>query len=188
MEIITYIPKSFTLGESLEWERDYTDYKTSDGWAVTAKFRASGSTGFDIAASGENSIWTFSALPAATASLTAGVFYCQVWATRTNEAKIIETAAVVASAPFGATSVNFDGRSQYQKILQAIDALVAGKATLDQQAYQIGNRRLDRIPIPDLLALRSQYAKLYNREKRAAALKKGAGFAAPVRVRFDIPD
>ena len=47
--------------------------------------------------------------------------------------------------------------TENQRILDAIDAALLNRATTDQQGYMIGTRRLDRIPIPDLLKLRSQF-------------------------------
>lgn len=75
-----------------------------------------------------------------------------------------------------------------KQILDAIDAMLLGKATLDQQEYQIGDRQLRRIPIPDLLTLRETYARLYSQEQQAARLTKGGPFFKTVLTRFGTPE
>jgi hypothetical protein len=79
-----------------------------------------------------------------------------------------------------------DGRSFVKQALDAIEAVLAKRATKDQERYVIevnGSRReLWRTPIGDLLKLRDRYRAEYNAELRA---KSGSKLFGPtVRVRF----
>jgi hypothetical protein len=81
-----------------------------------------------------------------------------------------------------AISGEYDGRSDNQKALDAIEAVLARRATLDQQRYTINNRELWRTPIIELIKLRSFYAAAVAREKR-----KNSGnrtFGRRINVRF----
>jgi hypothetical protein len=77
--------------------------------------------------------------------------------------------------------------STLKEILDAIDAMVKGKATLDQKSYVIGNRQLERYPIPDLLMMREKYARLYAEEQRKIAVGNGASPFKSIFTRFTKP-
>ena len=87
------------------------------------------------------------------------------------------TSAVEASLAAASAETAVDTRSRVKRILDAVDAMIEGKATLDQQEYVIdtgaGSRSLKRIPIPDLILLRKTYAQLYNRELRKSGRRRG---------------
>ena len=55
--------------------------------------------------------------------------------------------------------------TQAEDILAAINATLENKATADQQAYMIGTRRLDRIPVDELRRLRSDFIVQVRAEK-----------------------
>ncbi|KAF1017679.1 MAG: hypothetical protein GAK31_00947 [Stenotrophomonas maltophilia] len=57
------------------------------------------------------------------------------------------------------TVAGYDARSEYRKALDAIEAVLAKRATLDQERYRINNRELYRTSISDLLKLRAFYAQ-----------------------------
>lgn len=65
----------------------------------------------------------------------------------------------------------YDGRSTAEKILEAIDAAMLGKATKDQQSYVIqsgsGSRSLSRLNLAELTEARKYYAGLVAAEARA---------------------
>lgn len=47
--------------------------------------------------------------------------------------------------------------SENEKSLNAINDTLLNRATPDQSAYMIGTRRLDRIPIPELLKMQAKF-------------------------------
>jgi hypothetical protein len=69
-------------------------------------------------------------------------------------------------------------------MLEAINALLEGRATKDQQSYRIGDRELTRIPVPELLKLRDYYKAEAQRETNAAALASGVGRPRTILTRF----
>ena len=58
-----------------------------------------------------------------------------------------------------------DGRSANRQALDAIEAVLAKRASLDQQRYRINNRELHRTDIADLLRLRAFYVEQVRREE-----------------------
>ena len=55
--------------------------------------------------------------------------------------------------------------TQNERILNAINAAIEGRADQDVSSYTIGTRRLDRIPMMELLSLRATYITAVRREK-----------------------
>lgn len=139
--IPTYEPREIVVGSTLKWTRDFEGYPASE-YSLTYYFRGAGQ-GFDAAAT--------------TSEMTPGAYYWQAVAVKDGEKFVAARgeAKAVAGLASVAAATTVDGRSEAKKTLDAIDALLAGKATLDQQQYSIagggGYRMLSRIPITELL-------------------------------------
>ena len=58
--------------------------------------------------------------------------------------------------------------SENERTLNAINDTILNRATSDQSAYMIGTRRLDRIPIDELLRLQARYITAVRIEKNKA--------------------
>lgn len=182
------VPKTFTAGESLAWQKSFDDHLPSEGWALKYSFRGAG-PGFDAIAADDCDDFVLNVAASVTAGCTAGKYFYQAFVERDAEKILVDSGEVqvLPSLSAAAAETVFDGRSEVKKTLDAIDAMLANKATLDQQSYVIGNRQLQRYSIPDLLALRATYQKLYNREVRAERLKNGGGYFQIIPVRFRQP-
>lgn len=187
MSIPTYEPQSFVAGETLQWTKELTDYSPSDGWAL--KYYFQGADRFTVDAVDAGTYFEITVARDTTRTVQAGTYYWQAFVTKDDETHLVDSGQVTMKPSLlneeGSTA--FDGRSTAKQILDAIDAMLKGKATLDQQEYQIGNRMLKRIPIPDLIALRTQYAQLYAREQRTEKLNQGAPFFKTILTRFVRP-
>ena len=66
--------------------------------------------------------------------------------------------------------------TENEEILAAINAAIQNRATVDQQVCMIGTRRLDRIPLEELRAMRTTYIT-------AVRLEKGKAFGT-VKVKL----
>lgn len=172
-------PARFVAGETLRWTKSLAEYSAADGWQLDYYFRSAAGAGFDVTASADGSSWSVTVAAAATAPLAAGDVTWQAWVSKGAEKYIVDdgTAAVergLAGTPAGSA---VDTRSRTKRILDAIDAMIEGKATLDQQEYTVdtgaGSRSLRRIPLPDLIQLRETYAQLYSRELRTKGRRRG---------------
>ena len=57
-----------------------------------------------------------------------------------------------------------------QRTLEAIEAVIEKRASIDQERYKINNRELWRTPIPELLVMRDRYRSELRRLKAAMEL------------------
>ena len=182
-DIPDYEPAEITPGETLEWTKEFDSFPASE-WTLKYYFRGAGQ-GLDAVATADGETHIVLVPAASTASLVAGAIYWQAWVEQGAEKHLVESgqATVKPSLAALAEDATFDGRSDVKRILDAVDAMIAGKATRDQQEYQIGNRMLRRIPLADLINLRKHYAGLYAKERRRA----GGLFIRNIETRFDEP-
>lgn len=184
----TTLKTQFSAGESLAWEKTYSDYDASDGWVLTYYFRGTG-TGFDIEATASGSKFVIVVPSTATETMVAGQYSYQGFVEKGTERIQVDsgTVQVFPSLVGSDVSATFDGRSEVKKILDAIDATIAGKATSDQLEYTIGNRQLRRYEFKDLILLRDKYQNLYNQEVRRENSTKGGKFFGKIKMGFTKP-
>jgi hypothetical protein len=185
-----FVPAEITIGETVEWEKDFDDYP-ADEWVITYYFRGYAGPGFDVAGTADGTTHVFSIATTVSDDMVAGRYDYQALAVKGTEKHLVDKGTVAAIASLAAinSSTTYDGRSTAKKILDAIDNLMAGKAALDQQKYLIATgvpgfssqREAERIQPTELLELRKYYAGLVRSENRR---KNGSPFRT-IRIQFD---
>jgi hypothetical protein len=193
-------PSEIIIGDSLLWRRrgvqaiseitdgvpTYIDIKASEGWAL--KFVAVGKLGVvSIAAAADDEDaddFKFAATATVTAAYVAGDYLWQVVATKTPTRYTIAEGRVTIKDNIAGRSALYDNRSHAKKVLDAIEAVIEGRASQDQMGYSIGGRTLSRTPLADLLKLRATYKTEYESELAAAGISAGLGSGRKVLTRF----
>lgn len=123
--------------------------------------------------------------------LPVGQYFFQAFVTNIadpTDKRLVDSGRVNVDADLSSVDVTtFDGRSQAELTLVAIDAMLAGKATRDQMSYTIGQRTLARIPIDQLIQFRNQFAGLVQAERIKARVKKGLPIFDNILTKFRRP-
>ncbi|HEY8562802.1 MAG TPA: hypothetical protein VIL74_20660 [Pyrinomonadaceae bacterium] len=182
------VVKEFTIGESLSWEKSFSDYPASDGWTVTYYFRGAG-TGFDVVGTASGDDFEFTVAGTVTAGCAAGKYYYQAFATKGSESFLVDKGEANVLTGFGsvATGTTVDNRSEVKKTLDAIDARLQGDVTRGVLEYTIADRQLQRYSLKELAELRKVYASLYAQELQAENAKKGGSLIKNHYVKFNNP-
>lgn len=182
------VPSDFAIGESLSWKKTYSDYPADDGWTLNYYFRGVGE-GFDVEADAEGSSFIVTVPKTLTENMSVGRYSFQAFVAKGDEVIEVDAGEVSVFPSLSALtpSTSYDGRSQNEKILEAIDAALEGKATKDQLDYSIGDRQLRRYDINEMLKMRQTFQKLVNEEKLRERRKKGLGIGKTFYTRFDRP-
>lgn len=158
---LTYYLRLNTAGEGVT----VSGVAYADGWRVTIP--AATSTGMDASPN-----WYFQAVLTAISGGAVSEY---------SRGQI----EVQASLAYSGTPGAFDGRTQAQKDLDAVQAairsLMTGGAVSE---YRIGNRTLKRYDLPDLLALESQLKATVVRENKAKIIASGLGDPNNLFIRF----
>lgn len=200
-------PAEIILGDTLTWirrdvvaysandagEPETTEIKASAGW--TLKYSAVGKLGqFAITAAADPDDaddFKFTATAAVTAAYIAGDYKWQLTASFGAGASAIRhTIAegwVTLTDNIAARNAAYDNRSHVKKVLDAIEAVLEGRATRQDQAYTIAGRSLQLTPIPDLIKLRVLYKREYENEMAAERIKAGLGSGRKILTRFVNP-
>ena len=174
------IPSTITQGDSLSWTESDNNYPASDGWIFGYKLvNSSAQYSFESIADVDSHV--FSLLSATTAAYKPGEYSYQRYVVNGLERTTLNQGSINIVNDF---TKAFDARSHAAKTLNAIEAVLENRATLDQESYAINGRSLTRMSITDLLAFRDTYRAEVAAEKNAERIAQGLGTKQLIRVRF----
>ena len=168
------VPLKITAGDTLKFAYTGSSYSSTDGYGLTLKLTGpSGSPQkFSYNANTGNTATTFDfrVAPEATANLAAGIYSYALVADDGTDSFTVESGTVTVELRAD-LSANSDLRSHNQKVLEAIEALIEGRASNDVASYTIAGRSLAKIPLKELIDLRKYYKDLV-REEQGQSRKK----------------
>lgn len=177
-------PLELRAGDTWEWRReDLADYAAGT-WTLTYRFK-NASGGFEIVAAANGANHAVTVAAGTTANFLPGTYSWAAQAVNGTTKKTVDTGElkVLPNLFAGAAATASDQRTHARKVLDAIEAVIEGRASLDQEEFQIGGRMLKRTKLSDLLMLRSRYAAEVAREQAAEKLANGIGIARKLQVR-----
>ena len=187
------IPATIRAGDTVKWRDDasvdaFGAAVTSSTWTLTYYLRTNtASEGATITGTAYGQGWELTIAAATSAGFDAGQWYWQAIATAGSEKLTLGAGQleVLAALNYAGTPGAFDGRSQAQQDLDAVQAairaIVAGGVAKE---YTIGNRSLKKYDLTDLLALETKLKADVNREQKAQLIANGLGNPFNLFVRF----
>jgi hypothetical protein len=187
------IPSQIRAGDTIKWRDDagvdnLGNAITSATWTLTYYLRFDhNNEGATVVGTAYGSGWEFVISQATSAAFDAGQWYFQAEATKSGEHVTLGAGQfeVLPSLSYTGSPTAFDGRSQAQKDLDAVDAAIRAIVTGGVvRQYSIGNRSLSKYDLSDLLALQSQLKAQVIREQKAEAIANGLGNPHNLFVRF----
>jgi hypothetical protein len=190
-DIPTTEPSIIVAGDTIAWDReDLTNDYPSSTW--TLKYHLANRTShYDITATADtlgDDTFSITITPAVTATYVAGFYNWDAYVSKGSGATLeryrIDFGTLEVRPNLASLPASYDDRTHVKRTLDAIEAVIEGRATSDQESYTIGNRSLSRIPIAELLKFRSQYALWYQNELAAEAINNGVGTGRRVVTRF----
>lgn len=179
-------PQTLTVGDRWLWKRTDlgADYPPATYSLKYSLRRHNTGAEIEIIANESGSDYLVEVASATTATYTAGRYVWQAYINRTSDAERLligtGTLEVVANRDTAVT----DPRTHARKALDAIEAVIENRATVDQQEYSIAGRSLKRTLVTDLLVLRDRYRAEVRAEERAEKIKQGMGGGGRILVRM----
>jgi hypothetical protein len=180
-DIPTAEPLSARAGDTWRWTRALADYPASDGWALSYVLINAGAK-VTISASSDGDDHAVTVAAAATANYAAGAYEWVARVSKSGEVYTVGTGRITVLPSLSASTA--DLRTHARKTLEAIEAVIEGRASQDVLEYQIAGRSLKRIPVADLLMLRDRYRAEVAREDAANRVALGLPDRRRVFVRF----
>jgi len=187
------IPAQIRAGDTVTWRdeaaRDNLGNAIDSGsWTLTYYLRTNtASEGATVVGTAYGSGWELSIAAGTSSGFDAGTWFWQAIATAGSEKVTVGAGqlTVLAALNYTGTPGAFDGRSQAQKDLDAVQAamrsIVSGGAVAE---YTIGSRRLKKMEMADLIQLESKLKAEVKREQAATMVANGLGSPHNLFVRF----
>lgn len=173
-------PLEVAAGDTIIWTRILADYQPTDGWAL--KYALRGPDVVDIVADADGSSHLVTINPA---DLTvAGTYLVQGYVEKDGERHTVYSGRLKVAPDLVAAVAGYDGRSHAQKVIDAIEAVIEGRASKDQQELQIDGERLVRIPFEELLRVRQRYRHELAAEAARERRKQGRGSGRTIKFRL----
>jgi hypothetical protein len=183
--IPTIEPAVLRAGDTWKWSRSFDDYPATT-WTLKYRFKHPTAAGFEIVASASGTGFSVSHSATTTTGYTAGTYTWIAWVESGTEKYTVDQGTVVVEADYrtAAASAVLDDRTHARKVLDAIEAVLENRASLDQERYMISGRELWRTPIPTLLKLRQTYRNEVRAEGIAQRIEAGIGGSGRVQIRL----
>lgn len=182
MDIPTTEPTEVTAGDTVKWTRTLSDYPAGTWTLSYTLINAASKIAITASASGTDHL--VSVTPATSAAWSAGLYDWQAYVTDGTDRYQVDSGRITVNANYaGATTL--DDRSHVKKTLDAIEAVIEGRASQAQQSYTINGRSLTRIPLSELYEFRKQYQAEYAAELQAERIANGMGSGRRVLLRFN---
>jgi hypothetical protein len=133
-------------------------------WTLKAVIR--GPAQIDLTATAEGTLNLFEVAAAVTSEWTPGKYWCSLRATNGTQTFEVNRSEICIRQDLETVTEPYDGRSQNEIALEAIKAVIAGRATRDQERYRIKDRELWRMPVAELLTLKAMLNSQVIRERK----------------------
>ena len=161
---------SLIAGDTLDFTDVVADYPATAAWVLkyrlVPRFTTPTQAPVELTATTVNTTdYRVQAASTATAAWAPGAYNWFRWVEQSGQRQSLGSGQLVVELNPAAAPQGADNRSQAQIALDAIDAVLANRATVDQMEYSIAGRSLKRMTIDELLKLRSHYVDEVNKER-----------------------
>lgn len=178
--IPTTEPARIVAGDTAKWAKSLADYPAGDGWTLSYSLvTATNRYTFSASADGDDHLVTVAA--ATTAVWVPDPYAWRAQVALSGEVYTVGEGIVTVAAAFGAA---VDARSLARRQLDAVEAMLEGRASSSVAEYSIAGRALKYIPVTDLMVLRDRLRMDVAREDAATASAAGLPVRGRVFVRF----
>lgn len=157
-------PTRLTAGTTLQWYQAASSTPASEGWSLAVSLF--GQKKLDATVTQQNGQFLVTFAATDLASYPPGPAR---WVARaTLNGQVVEVARGTLTVELDPTAAEGDVRPTAEQLLDAIEAVLAGRIPADVQRYQIGTRQIDKIPAKELFQIR-------NRLRHEVALRLNGG-------------
>lgn len=176
-------PLQVAAGDTIQWKRSLPDYPAADGWVLKYALRGPGI--IDIAGSADGSDHLISVPAATSAAWVAGDYTARGYVESGGERFTIYSGRIQVTPDLAAIAAgSYDGRSHARRVIDAIEAVIEGRATKDQQEMWVDGERLVRTPFEILLQIRNRYRRELSAEARREGAQQGRRSGRTIKVRL----
>lgn len=181
-------PDSFIAGDTVKWTKGLGDYLPADSWILSYSFVLSGDQQTTTAADNGDGTHLVTISAADSAMFTAGIYHWQAYVTLGDDRYLVGEGRIEVKPDFATQASGHDSRTHVKAVLDALEAMILGKASKDQIAYSVSSgdvsRSISRLTSAELLLWRDKYKGFYEQEIRAERIAAGLSHSGVVQTRF----
>ena len=182
------VPQTLVVGDIWNWKREdiVSDYPPAS-YTLTYSFRLLSSAATEIALSGSviaesATAYTISVPDSTTVGYTKGEYTWQEYISNGTDRIVLNTGTVNLEPNLDADTT--DPRSFWKKVLDAINATIENRASIDQSSMSIAGRSLSRMTPEELFTMRDRASYEVTKELNKARIAKGLGNSSTIKARF----
>lgn len=165
-------PLEVAAGDTIQWKRNLPAYPASEGWAL--KYALRGPAIIDITATADGSEHLVTVASTVNPAWLAGDYMVQGFVEKAAERFTIYSGRLTVTPNLAAIAAGtYDGRSHARRVIAAIEAVIEGRASRDQQEMWVDGERLVRTPFEILMQIRQRYRRELTTENRREAARQG---------------
>lgn len=181
-QVPTREPETLRAGDNATWTRSLPDYLPADGWTLKyALTNAGAAITFTATDNGDGS-HLVDVVASTTVAWAAGTYVLQGYVEKGTARYTVFEGYVEITPALHAGAV--ESRSLAKQILDALEAMILGKASRDQASYTIAGRSLQHLSPDELIRWRDHYATLWAREQEKLRAAAGRGSGRTKRLHF----
>lgn len=179
-------PNELQLGDFWAWKRTdlSNDYPTAS-YSLSYEFNLiDGATvsNFTLTASESNNEYVIESTN--TTSYAKGEYNWIAYITRSSDSARIKISEGFTEIQDNYATTTNSVRSHAKKVLDAIEAVIENRATMDQSSMSIAGRSLSRLTVDELMTFRDRYKTEYLKEIKKARIKNNKDSGNAIKVRF----
>jgi len=179
-------PNELQLGDFWAWKRNdlSTDYPTAL-YSLSYEFNLiDGATvsNFTLTATESNNDYIIESTN--TTSYAKGEYNWIAYITRSSDTARIKIGEGFTEVQDNYATTTASVRSHAKKVLDAIEAVIENRATMDQSSMSIAGRSLSRLTVDELMLFRDRYKTEYLKEVKKARIKNNKDSGNAIKVRF----
>lgn len=179
-------PETVIAGDRIQWTLDLADYKPADGWTLKYTLINADADAITITASDNGDGTHLVDIDTTTsASWTPGEYHWQAFVDDFAGSRYtVRTGRLEILKKFEGVSGGYDARTHVKKTLDALEAVIEGKASSDQLNYSIAGRSLTHYSPEELLRWRNYYRNEYRAIVAQERIDKGKASGRQIHVRL----
>lgn len=186
------IPSQIRAGDTIQWRDDagvdnLGNAVSSADYTLTYWLRTNtASEGASVVGTAYGTGWQFSIAAATSANFDAGTWFWQAIANKTGSVITLGSGQleVLPVLSYATTPGAFDGRSQAQQDLDAVQAAIRAIVSAGAKQYTIGSRSFTKLDLTELMERESKLKAEVKREQMADLIANGLGNPHNLFVRF----
>lgn len=176
-----YEPSEITAGDRITWTRYDAAYLPSDGWVL--KYALRGPAAINLSSTPDGSSHVIDIPGNTSKGFAPGAYSWAGYYEKADGTRVTRHTGRLKITPDLVMAVaGYDGRSHAERVLEAIERVIEGRATRGDQELQFEGKKITKMTVDELLKLRQRY-KLEVKAEQSGRAGRG-GRRRKVLVRF----